>query len=234
MARNPEQVQRGKVYPQPQRGPSLMRLPLQYAEAIFRPKPETFARESEYASWGLVWFQILLLLIIPVVLGILRSVLRDHSEGINTNTNVIFAFLGALSVGATIIAFILKIVLVPVIFFVGMFLQWIIAKSFRGRQNRFLPQCYAVLLYQVPLTLIAGLIILLFVIFHFSTFFFSPIVSIVFFIIGIFLNISVIMGVHRLRRGQATATVIIPYIIGLLAIWGGIALFAHYVSTAAH
>lgn len=204
-------------------------LPAFYARAIFRPSPRTFAQEGEYARWNLVWLQLAILVCIPIILGLIRTIFRDRSTGINTNANVIFSLLDAITVGATIGATILKVILLPILFFIEVSLQYALARIFGGR-GHYVEHAFSVLLYRVPLTLIGSIIIAVFVILHFSSLLYSPIISIVFFIYGIYINIFAVVGVHAINRGKAVATVVIPYAIGALAICGGLAALANYIA----
>jgi Yip1 domain len=220
-----------KVYETgPARTP-LYLLPGFYAKTIFRPSARTFARESEYARWNLVWLQLVILVAIPIILGLIRSIFRDRSAGVNTNANVIFGLLDAITVGATIGAAILKVILLPILFFVEVSLQYGLARVFGGR-GRYIDHGFSMLLYQVPLTLIGSIIIAVFVILHFFSLFFAPIISLVFFVYGVYLNIFAVMGVHTINRGKAVATVVIPYVIGGLAMCGGLAIVAQYLARA--
>ncbi|HEX4207753.1 MAG TPA: YIP1 family protein, partial [Ktedonobacteraceae bacterium] len=209
------------------------RLPIQYAKAIFRPFPETFRRESEFARWSLVWLQLALLIAIPVIMSALRSIFRDSSVGVNPRSNVLFAFLGTLVVGATVGAFIFKIILIPILFFIGSGIQYVTARLLRGH-GRYLAHGYSMLLYEVPLTFIGGIIITGFVLAHFSTFFFTPIITLALFIYGLFINVSVVMGVHGLNRSKAIITVLVPYAIGFLVACGVLATLAHYIVQTFH
>jgi hypothetical protein len=221
--------QSGKVYDQRSSRTPAYLLPGFYAKAIFRPSPRTFAQEGEYARWHLVWLQLAILIVIPLILGLIRGIFRDRSTGINTIANPIFGLVSAVTVGATIGATILKIILVPLLFLIGLSLQFALARIFGGR-GRYVEHGFSMLLYQVPLTLIGSIIIAVFVILHFSTLFYAPIISIVLFLYGVYINVFVVMGIHAINRGKAIATVVIPYLIGVLAICGGLAALAHYIS----
>lgn len=186
-------------------------------------------RQVNMQNGILVWLQLAILIAIPLILGLIRSVFRDHSSGVNTIANPLFGLLSAITVGATIGALILKIILVPVLFLIGLSLQYAIARIVGGR-GRYVGHGFSMLLYQVPLTFIGGIIIAVFVIMHFSALFVSPIISMVLFVYGIYINVFVVMGVHALSRGKAIAAVIIPYVIGVLAICGGLAALTHYLA----
>lgn len=222
--------QSGKMYdPRSSSRTPIYLLPGFYAKAIFKPSARTFAQTSEYAKWNLVWLQLAILIAIPLILGLIRSIFRDRSSGVNTIANPLFGLLSAITVGATIGAVILKIILVPLLFLIGLSLQYALARIFRGR-GRYVEHGFSMLLYQVPLTLIGSIIIAIFVIMHFSALFVSPIISMILFVYGVYINVLVVMGVHAISRGKAVATVIIPYVLGVLVICGLLAALAHYIA----
>ncbi|GER88164.1 hypothetical protein KDW_23260 [Dictyobacter vulcani] len=208
----------------------LRMLPTFYLKAIIRPSAATFARTAEYARWNLVWIQLAALLLIPVLLGLIKSLFRDTSSGVDVRANPIFGLLGTLTVGATIGAFVLKVIFVPLLFFIEVGLQYLLARTFRGN-GHFVQHAFDMLLYLVPLSLIGGIIIAVFVYFHISTLFFAPLISIIVFCYGVFLNIFVVKGVHNLNQDKAIATVAIPYILGLLVVCGSALALTHYIGT---
>ncbi|GLV58437.1 hypothetical protein KDH_52700 [Dictyobacter sp. S3.2.2.5] len=222
----PAQAQTLGTPPHPAR-----RLPEFYVKAIVHPTARTFARAAEYASWRLVWIQLAILLLIPIIMGLLRSFFRDTSTGVNTHSNIIFGLLSVITVGATIGAFIIKIVLVPVLFFIEVGLQFAAARLLRGN-GHFVGHAFSMLLYLLPLSLIGGIIITLFVAFHFSTLFFAPLISLLAFCYGVVINVFVVKGVHNLNRDKSIIVVAIPYIIGLLAMCGALFALAHYLSNS--
>ena len=208
----------------------LRRLPGFYIKAITHPTARTFARAAEYASWRLIWIQLAILLLIPVVMGLLRSFFRDTSTGVNTHSNIIFGLLSVITVGATVGAFILKVIFVPLLFFIEVGLQYLAARLLKGN-GRFVGHAFSMLLYLLPLSLIGGIIITLFVAFHFSTLFFAPLISLLAFCYGVVINVFVVRGVHNLDRDKSIVVVAIPYIIGILAMCGALFALAHYLST---
>ncbi len=214
-------------------GASLVHLPVQYAKSIFTPTPRTFAREAEYANWGTVWLQLLILILVPSLLGLFRGLFRDSSTGIALNSNIVFYILSTITVGTSIASFILKLIFVPVIFFIGVTAQYLVAKAFRG-VGSYLAQGYTTLLYQVPLEIIGGIVITVLVYRHFSTFLYTPLISIVLFVYGVIVNIAAIRGVHNLSAGRATAAVLIPYGVGILLACGLTFALAHYILNLLH
>ncbi|GHO86539.1 YIP1 family protein [Dictyobacter formicarum] len=221
----PAQAQTLGMPPHPGR-----RLPGFYIKAITHPTAHTFAQAAEYARWRLVWIQLAILLLIPVVMGLFRSVLRDTSTGVNTHSNIIFGLLSVITIGATVGAFILKVIFVPLLFFIEVGLQYLVARLLKGN-GRFVAHAFGMLLYLLPLSLIGGIIITLFVAFHFSTLFFAPLISLLAFCYGVVINVFVVKGVHNLDRDKSIVVVAVPYIIGVLALCGALFALAHYLST---
>ncbi|GCE19189.1 YIP1 family protein [Dictyobacter kobayashii] len=209
----------------------IRRLPFFYIKAITRPSARTFARAAEYASWKLVWIQLAVLLLIPVVMGLLRSLFRDTSTGVDTHSNLIFGLLSVITVGATIGAFILKVIFVPLLFLIEVSLQYLVARFFKGN-GHYVGHAFSMLLYLVPLSFIGGVIITLFVAFHFSTLFFAPLITLLVFCYGVVINVFVVRGVHNIDRDKAIIAVAVPYIIGILAVFGLVIALAHYLSSS--
>lgn len=229
MAWNSQQAQIGHAQQvQRPRHPALF-LPAFYIQAIIRPSTRLFARIGEYARWRLVWIQLLFLILIPVIVGLLRILFRDTSTGVNAHTNIFLSSLSVITASASAVAFIAKIIAVPVFFFVGTALQFAVAKVLRGRGS-YVSHCFSMQTYQVPLAIIGGLITVAFIVPHFSTLFFSPIISLALFVYGIFLNILVVRGVHNLTKERAIAAVLTPYVVGALVICGILALIANSIA----
>lgn len=214
-------------------GTSLLHLPVQYVRSVFTPSAQTFAREAEYANWGGVWLQLILLILVPALLGVFRGLFRDSSTGIALNSNVVFYILSTFTVGTSLASFLVKLIFVPLLFFVGVTAQYSVAKAFQG-VGSFLAQSYTTLLYQVPLALIGGIIITILTYTHTSTFFFAPLITIVLFVYSLILNVRAIKGVHHLEDGKAVAAVFIPYIVGTLLACGLTVALTHAILNALH
>lgn len=229
MAWNSQQAQIGRTRPvQPPRHPAQI-LPAFYIQAILRPSTRLFARAAEYAHWQLVWLQLLFLVSIPVIVALLRMLSRDLSTGVNAHSNIFLSSLSILTASASAIAFIIKIVAIPIFFFIGTALQFAMAKVLRG-QGSYVSHCFSMQTYQVPLAIIGGLITLAFILLHFSTLFFSSAISLALFVYGIFLNVLVVRGVHTLTRDRAIVAVLTPYVVGALIICGTMAAIANSIA----
>lgn len=217
-------------------GAASIRLPLLYIKTLFAPSARLFAGEGERASWGLVWIQIVLLILIPGLLGFLRGLDRSSAARDATNSHAISDLFSALTISTTTIGLIAQIFAVPLLFFFGLTVEFLIARSFRGR-GRFLAQGHAALLYQVPLTIISSAISTIFIAIHLPLavrLSLYPIINLALFIYGFFLNILAIEGVHRLIRRRATLVVVITYVVFvLLAILLLVAL-ARFIISALH
>ena len=98
---------------------------------------------------------------------------------------------------------------VPLIFFLLMGIVYLLAKAFGG-QGTFVEQCNSSLYIQAPLGIFSKLLALIPVV--------GRILNSVLSLYGIVLQVFVIMAVHRLSRGKAIATILIPLVtIGLFA-----------------
>jgi hypothetical protein len=224
-----EQAHAGKAQPLETGHNPWKFLPTFYIEAVIKPSARLFSHTAEYARWSLVWLQMLFILLIPVIMGGLRALFHNNAGAVDARTNIFLSTLGVLTVGATVIAFVLKIIAIPLLFFIGAWIQYLIAKIFHGR-GRFVSHCFSLQVYQVPLAIIGGLITLVLVILRLPTLFFSPLVSVALFAYGIIINIAVVRGVHNINREQAVISVLVPYVVGLLAIIGALALVAHTIA----
>lgn len=212
---------------------AIVELPFLYLRALF-PSARLFAAEGERASWGIVWIQILLLILIPGALGLVRGLTRDASIGAAANSQQLYDVLASLSVGTSIVATLIQVLIVPILFFIGVTIQFLLAKAFRG-QGTYLAQSYTALLYQVPLTIIHSVITTVLLFLHVAgRLVISPVIGLALVIYSVLLNIEAIAGVHRLTKGRATAVVLIPYIVGALVACGLTIALARYIISALH
>ncbi len=235
MSRESGQMQAGKIQQGDAPIRSIFRYPGFYFNAIFRPSTERFGEAGEFATWRLVLLNLIALLLIPVLLGVIRGLVKDNSTGVNVNSsaNIFFTALSVLTVGASILAFLFKLIVVPLLFFIGTGIQYLVARLLQG-SGRYVSHAFGILLYQVPLALIGGLIILVFVLLHFSTLFFSPLISTALFVYGFFLNIVMIRGVHHLNARRALIAVVVPYVLGIIATISITIAITRYLVDALH
>jgi hypothetical protein len=217
-------------------GAASIRLPLLWLKSLFTPSARFFAAEGERATWGLVWIQILLLILIPGVLAFLRSLDRSSAARDATNSQAVGDLLSALTISTTLVGIIAQILIVPLLFFFGLIVEFLIARAFQG-QGRLVWQGHAALLYQVPLAIISSAISSLFLAIHLPLavrLSLYPIINLAFFIYSIFLNIVAIEGVHRLTRGRSTLVVIVTYAVFALIIIVLLVILARAIVSALH
>lgn len=170
-----------------------------------KPGAQTFATEMQTANWGDVWIGLLLFAAVAAVFifaflelvrGILVSSLSGNPEitpdQIQAITQV-FTFLPAVS----LVAF----VAVPVQFFIGSGIYWLIARAFGGT-GTFKDQTYAYSLWYVPVEIVALLLGLIP--------FVGGLISAGLGIYGIVLAVYSIMASHHLSGGKATAVILLP------------------------
>jgi hypothetical protein len=185
-------------------GQAIQELPREYIKVLTHPSPQTFAEEIGKADWGIVWIQLIAYAVIAGILAFLASLISPTR--MNTTTTGVSATQFAALLGGASLGY---IIIIPVFFFIGMGLLYAIAKAFGG-QGTFLQQCYATLLYQVPLGIITALFGLIPIAGSF--------IGLALDIYAIVLQIFAIMAVHRLSGGKATAVVLIPVAVALLLV----------------
>lgn len=185
-------------------GEAIRQLPNQYIRVLTKPSAATFAAEQGKAAWNIVWVQLLGIAVITAALVFLLFQLT--LPGMLSNSNVppssIAAFEGV-SLGV-VLSF---IVFVPIGFFIGTGIQYLIAKAFGG-QGTFVAHGYGSLLYGAPIgivSLLLGLIPIL-----------GSLAGSALSIYAIVLNVFMIMGVHRMSGGKATLVVLLPTIVLLV------------------
>ena len=175
----------------------LSQLPQRYLSALVKPSVATYTADKGDASWSLVWIQLLAWAILDATLGLLVNFMYPPA----TSTTFSRLFSLATSIGL--------IGVVPLLFFLIMAIVFLLAKAFGG-QGTFLEQCNSSLYIQAPLGIFSKLLALIPVV--------GRILNSVLSIYGIVLQVFVIIAVHRLSKGKAIATILIPPLtIGLLA-----------------
>ena len=180
----------------PSRSRVLSQLPQRYFNALVKPSVATYTADKGDASWSLVWIQLLAWAILDAMLGLLVNFIYPPA----TATTFSRFFSLATSIGL--------IGVVPLLFFALMGIVFLLAKAFGG-QGTFLEQCNSSLYIQAPLGIFSKLLALIPVV--------GRVLNSVLSLYGIVLQVFVIMAVHRLSRGKAIATILIPLVtIGLL------------------
>ena len=198
---NADYQQAGYGYAAPQ-GPrslsvAIQELPQEYIKVCTRPSVQSFVEEIGKADWAIVWIQLLILAVVSAIFGYLGTLISHAPAFVTGSSSAYTSLFASLAVGGSIFS----IISVPLFFFIGAGIQYLLARAFRG-EGTFLQQCYALLLYQVPLGIISRVIGLVPIL--------GGIVAFALAIYGIVLNVFAIMGVHRLSGGKATAVVLIP------------------------
>jgi Yip1 domain len=175
----------------------LSQLPQRYFNALVKPSVATYTADKGDASWSLVWIQLVAWAILDAMLGLLVNFIYPPVTGTT------FSRLFTLSTSIGLIG------VVPLLFFLLMGIVFLLAKALGG-QGTFLEQCNSSLYIQAPLGIFSKLLALIPVV--------GRVLNSVLSLYGIVLQVFVIMAVHRLSRGKAIATILIPLVtIGLLA-----------------
>ena len=203
-------------------GEAIRQLPSQYIRVTTKPGAATFAMEQGKAAWNIVWVQIIALAVVVMLIGF-------ASVAVTTALIAGNAAYSASTVdsvrGALVVLPISYLLLVPIVLFIGLGINHLIAKAFGGT-GTFLAYTYSYLLYGVPLTIVTTLVALIP--------FIGGLVAFAGSIYTIVLQVFMTMGVHRLSGGRATLAVLILPIIGIvLGIIGFIVLFA-IIASALH
>jgi hypothetical protein len=184
---------------------AIKALPRQYFKVLTKPGSMTFAEELGKSSWDIIWFQLIIMAVVTAVLSffallIVTAVLAGTS-GDQTSTPMPFSPAIVLGFGFAIILFV--VILIPVSFFTGTGISYLIAKAFDGK-GTFQEQCYATLLINVPVTLLSGISSLIP--------FVGSLAGSALGIYSIILQIYALMAVHRVGGGKAALIYFIPWI----------------------
>src|SRR5579883_65285 len=109
---------------------SLWRLPWAYSKVLFAPSPHRFAEEARYARWGLVWSQVLILLITIAVAGAIVGFTRTTEYlGAIFGLRVVTAFLSFFSVSTSLVLTLAQLIFIPLAFFFVMFIQYVFSRA---------------------------------------------------------------------------------------------------------
>jgi len=220
-------------------GQAIRELPAQYRKILFKPGPRSFAEEQGKAEWGIIWVQILFLMLFEAILALPVGLVEIPV--LNSSLSAAGAAPIASSTFLTV-ATIAVIIFAPIVFFVMVSIQYLLGRAFQGR-GQFKQQAYNQLLFQVPTIFIVSLLYLI------MTPFLSSVTSVLAVtpgsttlpsvnplglvvillvgllawainIYGIVLNVFSIMAAHRISGGRATGVVLIPYAILLILYFG--------------
>ena len=172
---------------------ALLQLPQQYFRAVVKPSVATYVQDKGNASWGLVWIQLIAWAILDAALGVLVNLFSAPAS--NSFFSRFFAI--ATSYGLVIV--------VPALFFLLMGIVYWLAR-YLGGQGTFLEQCNTSLYIQAPLGIFSKLLALIPGV--------GRILNSVLSLYGIVIQVIVIIAVHRLSRGKAIATILLPVVAG--------------------
>jgi hypothetical protein len=198
--------QPGYGYPPPQAAPlplgeAIRQLPNQYIKVLTKPSAATFAAEQGKAAWNIVWVQLLGTAIITA--GFFFLLFQLTLPGMLASSHVppsSIAALWAFPLGVALSV----IVLYPLVFFIAVGIQYLIAKAFGG-QGTFVAHGYSSLLYSAPIGVVSVLLGWIPIL--------GAVLASALEIYVIVLNVFMIMGVHRMSGGKATLVVLLPLIV---------------------
>jgi len=193
-----------------------------------KPGAQSFATELPTANWGDIWIGLIVLGVVSAITGYIGAV------ALHTGLASYFATLPAdqraamqqlFQGGAAGLSF-GNIIGVPIGFFIGMGILFLIAKMFGG-SGTFLQQAYAFSLFYVPIQLVSSIVGLV------------PILgSLVAFVLGIYSIVLAVFAVsasHRLSTGKSVAVVLLPAAIVFLLVCGLVfALVALVIGASQH
>jgi hypothetical protein len=220
-------------------GQAIRELPAQYRKILFKPGPRSFAEEQGKAEWGIIWIQILFLMVFEAILALPVGLV--DIPVLNSSLSAAGAAPISSSTFLTV-ATIAVVVFAPIAFFALVGIQYLLGRAFQGR-GQFKQQAYNQLLFQVPTIFITSLLYLIMTPFlggmasmlavtPGSTTIPSvnPLGLVVILVVGllawaisiygIVLNIFSIMAAHRISGGRATGVVLIPYAVLLVLYFG--------------
>lgn len=219
---------------------AVRELPGQYWKILRKPGPRTFAMEQSKAEWGIIWIQILFLMLFETITALPVGLVEISSLTATLSASNSATRLDIPNSVLLVMITIGVIVFTPLVFFASVGIQWLLARAFKGTGS-FMQQAYDQLLFQVPIAFLTALLYLIASPFlngftsmmsvtstsvtainPFSLVV-SLLVSLVIWAIGIYgivLNIFSIMAAQRLSGGRATGVVLLPYAILIVLYFG--------------
>lgn len=176
----------------------------QYFKVLSKPAVASFNAEMDKAEWGLVWVQLLGFIIALGIFGLVLVLI----------SSLVLSLAGTLdfiALGSSFGLMLLRALLLSLVLVVGDVFTYVTARFFGGR-GTLLTHTYSLLLFQVPLSTLA---ILLLLIPGIGTFL-GVLCGVGALIYGMVLQVFMIMAVHRLDARSAIAAVFVPAVVGLL------------------
>lgn len=184
-------------------GQAFKALPGQYYRILTKPGSITFAEEMGKASWDIIWVQLIIISVITAVLTLLALLIVAFFISSSSSDSSSLTALPSILIGFSFVIMLLVLILVPVSFFVGTGISYLIAKAFDGK-GTFLEQCYTTMLITAPVTFLNVLLRLIPFLGSLAAFALS--------IYSIILQIYALMAVHRVSGGKAALIYFIPWI----------------------
>ena len=133
----------------------LSALPLQYIHILSQPSVKTFTEEKSRASWGSIWFQLLVLGVITALLAVLGQLITPSQlssvPGVDPT---------ALKYTTLISVAILFLVATPCSFLAASGILYLFARMFKGNGS-YLEQTYVLVLLGFPIVIISFLLALI-------------------------------------------------------------------------
>jgi hypothetical protein len=196
---------RHQIAPRPVR--EIIRdLPSQYMRVLTRPGVTTFAAELGKAEWRSIWIQLLGWGFITAIVGLIAWLISP----ITVNVLSILPGMGPQALQALVPQSFYsgQLVSVPLGFFIGMGVLYLMARAFHG-QGTFLEQSYASVLFQAPLGVLSSIL---------AVIPYLGWLSLPIFIYGVVLQIFALMAAHHLSGGKASAVFFLPAVVIVLFI----------------
>jgi hypothetical protein len=194
---------------------AFQQLPNQYLKVTTKPSAQSFAEELPKAGWDIIWIQLLVYAAISAVFTLIQTLIPGAgiaalTSGLSGVPGVGGAY-ASIAAAQGVMAFIQQIIYVPIVFFVGVGIQFLLSKMFGG-QGDFKGQAYTSLLFTVPLGILSAVVGIIP--------FLGGILGFAIGIYNIVLNVFQVQASQRLSGGKATWVVLIPYLvlIGLVII----------------
>lgn len=184
-------------------GQAVKALPGQYYRVLTKPSSMTFAEEMGKASWDIIWVQLIIMSIIAAVLTFFAILIVAFFISSSSSESSSLTALPGILMSFSFVIMLLVLILVPVSFFVGTGISYLIAKAFDGK-GTFLEQCYTTMLITAPVTFLGVLLRLIPFVGSLAAFALS--------IYSIILQIYALVAVHRVSGGKAALIYFIPWI----------------------
>jgi len=191
-------------------GIAIRQLPRQYWRVFTHPKATTFIEEEGKAAWNIIWVQLLFLGIIETIVVLFVCLLEFFliQAFLPGSTGSIFSLAFPVLV---IIGLGICFAFVILSFFFGAGIYYLVARAFGG-EGSFLSHCYNYSLVIMPIAMVSIVVYIIPCL--------GSMAALAGLVYEVILLIFMVMGVHRLSGGKASATVLIPVVTGVLLVVG--------------